>query len=215
MSVTYEFKLHNQIFKVHREAPFIKEGNTTKTHAKLDIYEQIDHQYELKERVNAGNQFIVQLMGVNAEQFRQLFILPQGEFKKFLQSNSKDKQSILRTLFNSERFEEIRSYLMDSVKNENFKLKTDIIKSIIYGTVSTYENDNLSKLKEIDSSQTDKIIQKTSDFIEYGKQLLSDYKDKKISVNKEVEEISNKYNLNKELKQNIEALNQQKNNLKI
>ena len=35
-------------------------------------------------------------------------------------------------------------------------------------------------------------------------------KDKKISVNKEVEEISNKYNLNKELKQNIEALNQQK-----
>lgn len=84
MSVTYEFKLHNQIFKVHREAPFIKEGNTTKTHAKLDIYEQIDHQYELKEsRVNAGNQFIVQLMGVNAEQFRQLFILPQGEFKNF------------------------------------------------------------------------------------------------------------------------------------
>ena len=86
--------------------------------------------------MNAGNQFIVQLMGVNAEQFRQLFILPQGEFKKFLQSNSKDKQSILRTLFNSERFEEIRSYLMDSVKMKNFKLKTDIIKSIIYGTVS-------------------------------------------------------------------------------
>ena len=41
------FKLHNQILKFI-EAPFIKEGNTTKTHAKLDIYEQIDHQYELK-----------------------------------------------------------------------------------------------------------------------------------------------------------------------
>ena len=82
MSVTYEFKLHNQIFKVHREAPFIKEGNTTKTHAKLDIYEQIDHQYELKEsRVNAGNQFIVQLMGVNAAE--STLLLPQGEFKNF------------------------------------------------------------------------------------------------------------------------------------
>ncbi|MBX5318156.1 SMC family ATPase [Staphylococcus caprae] len=212
MSVTYEFKLHNQIFKVHREAPFIKEGNTTKTHAKLDIYEQIDHQYELKEsRVNAGNQFIVQLMGVNAEQFRQLFILPQGEFKKFLQSNSKDKQSILRTLFNSERFEEIRSYLMDSVKNEKLQIENRYNQiNHLWNSLATYENDNLSKLKEIDSSQTDKIIQKTSDFIEYGKQLLSDYKDKKISVNKEVEEISNKYNLNKELKRNIEALNQQK-----
>ena len=33
--------------------------------------------------MNQGNQFIVQLLGVNAEQFRQLFILPQGEFKSF------------------------------------------------------------------------------------------------------------------------------------
>ena len=31
--------------------------------------------------VSAGNQFIIDLIGVNAEQFRQLFILPQGEFK--------------------------------------------------------------------------------------------------------------------------------------
>lgn len=66
--------------------------------------------------MNQGNQFIVQLLGVNAEQFRQLFILPQGEFKKFLQSNSKDKQSILRTLFNSERFDEIRHLLVENVK---------------------------------------------------------------------------------------------------
>ena len=42
------------------------------------------------------------------EQFRQLFILPQGEFKRFLLSRSKEKQSILRTLFNSERFEQIQ-----------------------------------------------------------------------------------------------------------
>ena len=96
MSVIYQFKVNNQTFKIHREAPFIKEGNITKTQAKLNIYELVDNQFELREsKVNQGNQFIVQLLGVNAEQFRQLFILPQGEFKKFLQSNSKDKQSIL------------------------------------------------------------------------------------------------------------------------
>jgi hypothetical protein len=37
-------------------------------------------------RINSGNQFIKALLGVNAEQFRQLFILPQGEFKRFLLS---------------------------------------------------------------------------------------------------------------------------------
>ncbi|WP_256728399.1 AAA family ATPase, partial [Staphylococcus saccharolyticus] len=84
MSVTYEFNLNGKIFKIHREAPFIKEGNSTKTQAKLDIYELVDDKYELREsKVNQGNQFIIQLMGADANQFRQLFILPQGEFKKF------------------------------------------------------------------------------------------------------------------------------------
>ena len=84
MSVIYQFKVNNQTFKIHREAPFIKEGNITKTQAKLNIYELVDNQFELREsKVNQGNQFIVQLLGVNAEQFRQLFILPQGEFKSF------------------------------------------------------------------------------------------------------------------------------------
>ena len=30
MSVTFEFQLNNRIYKVHRQGPYIKEGNTTK-----------------------------------------------------------------------------------------------------------------------------------------------------------------------------------------
>ncbi|MDN8848692.1 hypothetical protein Q0M30_17825, partial [Staphylococcus aureus] len=52
----------------------------------------------------------------NVEQFRQLFILPQGEFKRFLLSKSSEKQEILRTLFNSQRFEEIQKNLSEDVK---------------------------------------------------------------------------------------------------
>ncbi|MDI6429469.1 AAA family ATPase [Staphylococcus epidermidis] len=145
MSVIYQFKVNNQTFKIHREAPFIKEGNITKTQAKLNIYELVDNQFELREsKVNQGNQFIVQLLGVNAEQFRQLFILPQGEFKKFLQSNSKDKQSILRTLFNSERFDEIRHLLVENVKQEKVQIENRYTQiENLWNDIDTFNNDEL------------------------------------------------------------------------
>ncbi|MEJ7453942.1 AAA family ATPase, partial [Staphylococcus xylosus] len=36
MQVTFEFELNNKIFKIVRTGPYIKEGNTTKTPAKLN-----------------------------------------------------------------------------------------------------------------------------------------------------------------------------------
>lgn len=217
MSVTYEFKLNNQIFKIHREAPFIKEGNTTKTQAKLDIYELIDDVYELREsRVNAGNQFITQIMGVNAEQFRQLFILPQGEFKKFLQSNSKEKQSILRTLFNSERFEEIQKYLIESVKNEKLQIENRYNEiDYLWNELATFEDDYLLKIKNIESSQTEKILESLPEFINHGKKILSSYKERKDMLDHEVEKVTNEYAFSKELNQNINSLEEKKKSFEL
>ncbi len=75
--------------------------------------------YEIREsKVISGTQFIIELLGVNADEFRQLFILPQGEFKRFLISNSREKQGIIRTLFDSEKFEAIREILKEEVKKK-------------------------------------------------------------------------------------------------
>ncbi|MGZ0075654.1 hypothetical protein ACVXZY_07600 [Staphylococcus aureus] len=80
----------------------------------------MDGKYEIREsKVISGTQFIIELLGVNADQFRQLFILPQGEFKRFLISNSREKQGILRTLFDSEKFEAIREILKEEVKRKS------------------------------------------------------------------------------------------------
>ena len=120
MSVTFQFELNHRVYKLHRQGPYIKEGNTTKTNAKFDVFELVDDKFEIREsKVQAGNQFIIDLVGVNAEQFRQLFILPQGEFKKFLISKSSDKQGILRTLFDSNKFEEVREILKEEVKKKS------------------------------------------------------------------------------------------------
>lgn len=55
---------------------------------------------------------------MNVKQFRQILILPQGEFKQFLVSNSTDKRSILRTLFDSNRFEKLQEQLELEMKKE-------------------------------------------------------------------------------------------------
>ncbi len=119
---------------MHRQGPYIKEGNTTKTNAKFDVFEMVDGKYEIREsKVISGTQFIIELLGVNADQFRQLFILPQGEFKRFLISNSREKQGILRTLFDSEKFEAIREILKEEVKKKMLKSRIDINKLTFYG----------------------------------------------------------------------------------
>ena len=45
-----------------------------------------------------------ELIGLDLDQFRQVIILPQGKFETLLTSNSEDKESILSSLFHTERW---------------------------------------------------------------------------------------------------------------
>lgn len=216
MQVTFEFELNHKLFKIVRTGPYIKEGNTTKTPAKLNVFEYIENEFDLRESmVNAGNQFIIDLIGVNAEQFRQLFILPQGEFKKFLLSNSKEKQGILRTLFNSERFEEIEKQLNENVKNEKIQIE-ERYKNIerLWNDIHTFKNDELEELKSINVHQTDKIIEVLHRFNEFGKKIgRKKYEQKKNNEN-EIEKVEQKLSDNKELELNLNELNKSESTLK-
>ncbi|AXV42469.1 SMC family ATPase [Staphylococcus warneri] len=216
MQVTFEFELNDKLFKIVRTGPFVKEGNTTKTPAKLNVFEYIENEFDLRESmVSAGNQFIIDLIGVNAEQFRQLFILPQGEFKKFLLSNSKEKQGILRTLFNSERFEEIEKRLNENVKNEKIQIE-ERYKNIerLWNDIHTFENNDLEELKSINVHQTDKINEVLHRFNEFGEKIGRKKYEQKKSHENEIEKVEQKLNDNKELEFNLNELKKNENELK-
>lgn len=51
---------------------------------------------------------IVEVLGLNADQFCKIVMLPQGEFRNFLSASSRDKSDILRKLFDTEHYAEIR-----------------------------------------------------------------------------------------------------------
>lgn len=174
MSVTFEFEINQRQFKIFRQGSYIKEGNKTKTPGKLTVYEFDGEVFDLREsKIHEGNLFIQQLLGVNAEQFRQLFILPQGEFKRFLVSSSSDKQSILRTLFNSLRFEQIQDILADEVKNEKQLIEQRYNKiAMVWEEIEDFEIEDLQALKQIESIQIQKLVDAIPIFQKYGSEQL-------------------------------------------
>ena len=54
---------------------------------------------------------IENLLGFQARQFRQLMVLPQGEFRRFLVADSKERKQILETLFKTEQYSSIEEAL--------------------------------------------------------------------------------------------------------
>jgi exonuclease SbcC len=61
---------------------------------------------EVRERVET-------ILGFTADQFSQVVVLPQGEFRKLLLASSTDKEKILEKLFATERFKRIENLLKD------------------------------------------------------------------------------------------------------
>lgn len=59
---------------------------------------------------------IGEILGFDAAQFRQVILLPQGQFREFLSANSKDREGILKVLFDVRRCEELERELKDAVQ---------------------------------------------------------------------------------------------------
>lgn len=59
------------------------------------------------------NDFVRELIGVNASQFRQLVLIPQGAFRTFLVSQSKDKEEILKNLFDVCIYDQLTAQLVE------------------------------------------------------------------------------------------------------
>lgn len=55
-------------------------------------------------KITAANQFIEQLLNLDANQFSQIVLLPQGRFREFLASDSNAKEALLRDLFHTQLY---------------------------------------------------------------------------------------------------------------
>ncbi len=89
------------------------EGMTTEP-AKVLVEEQSDAGWEMvSTRVGEADQEITDRLGMNADQFFQVILLPQGEFARFLRAPSDQRVELLEKLFGTDRFRNVEQCLAE------------------------------------------------------------------------------------------------------
>lgn len=126
--VQFDFAVGNKHYRVHRNpTQFLerKKGDSDKPvekKAKAELYEITSEGEEIQLiTVRAVSVAVENLLGVGLEQFRQIILLPQGDFRKLLLADSSDRQVIMQQLFQT------KIYLLfeERLKKEALKLKSD------------------------------------------------------------------------------------------
>ncbi|WP_370991519.1 AAA family ATPase [Bacillus tropicus] len=113
-SVELTFQLKGKRYEIKRQLGHKKQGNKTITGHAVELYELID-----EEKVPAVDRFHVtdvnkkveDLIGLSKHQFSQIVMLPQGEFRKLLTSETENKEEILRRIFKTDRYKLMRELL--------------------------------------------------------------------------------------------------------
>lgn len=96
------------------------------------------------------------LIGLNAQQFCQVILLPQGDFRKLLVAKAEDREAILKQLFKTQRFSDFQNELWSSVKELGAKKKAE----------DTELSTTLSMVRASDEKELDKEIEDTARFLE-------------------------------------------------
>ncbi len=85
---------------------------TTTEQARVLLQEQVgDTWMTVSTRIQEAADEILDLVGMSADQFFQVVLLPQGEFAQFLKAKSEQRGQLLQRLFGTERFSVVEDWL--------------------------------------------------------------------------------------------------------
>lgn len=98
-----------------------------------------------------------ELIGLTYEQFRQVIILPQGQFEKLLVSNSEDKETILVSLFKADKWHKIAEELYKRVSRRDDELKQEL--ADIKSRLADYHCSSIEELGKLLTYKQEKLTE--------------------------------------------------------
>lgn len=204
--VELEFEVRNKSYKIKRipeqEVPK-KRGEGTKTQKSAVELAFLNEDKEPLTRQKDVEEQIQRIIGLDYNQFKQIMMIPQGEFKKLLISSVKEKEAILKKLFDTSMYELLQSKLKEKSKEIYIKIKDErnlrdesINKIDLDYSLDLLEDEIIKQSEDKETSEDEKIdenkeINKYSSFID----LLDNLKILKDSENKNVDLILKLLNL--------------------
>lgn len=176
--VELTFILHNQEYTINRSPAYKKEKNKTATTSNATLTMPDN---KIISGTNPVNDKIKEILKIDYNQFKQISMIAQGDFTKLLLSTSKEREEVLRNLFNTQNYK---------------KLENDI-------DIKKKEIENKYKLTIQEIERIKSNINYDGDYDEYLKQLQQDLELKQ----KHQQEISNEYtSLDKQVS-NVQMMN--------
>lgn len=227
--VTLEFMVRDKKYTITRYPT--QKIEKTKKNGDIQVVEK-KHSIEFvlpDERVitktTEATKEIESILGLNANQFKQIVMLPQGEFRKLLEAESKDKESIFRNIFGTERFLKFQDKLKEKQLVLKRKIEGDKQKREAYITkIDVDDKEELASLVKEENKDIFELIRLVKELIDEDNEKEKFIKNHMEAVNKDIfklkedeikaKEINNRLQQKEKVKGELELLELQKNSLK-
>ncbi|MBW1606209.1 AAA family ATPase [Lactobacillus sp. Sy-1] len=120
-SIDFKFEHQGSVYLVHREPKQTrnkKRGTGQKEYpavGRLRIFVDGVEKDEVT-KLQKINLILTDVLQINRQQFTQIVMLPQGDFRKFLVASSADKEGVLRHIFKTTRYQKWGELLHDQLR---------------------------------------------------------------------------------------------------
>ena len=171
---------------------------------------------KLKDKTVSGpkevTRLVEEILGITCDQFKQLVMIPQGEFKKLLNSDSDKKEEIFRKIFGTKIFSDIQQ----NIRNEANSLKKsiEIIQRDRENRIRAFSlrNDDEELINIINNKDLNisLILEEFKNSINKDKEEEEELKIKLNEIISEINNISKELTLAKETNKKLEDLNKYK-----
>ncbi|MGP3912387.1 AAA family ATPase, partial [Nonomuraea sp. 10N515B] len=120
-SVTLEVSIRGRLLRIQRspswQRPKLRGTGFTEEKAKVVVSERRGTSWHgLTTRLDEAGDLVGGLLGMNADQFWQVAMLPQGDFAKFLRADGEERAKLLERLFTVKVFTAAESWLAEQRK---------------------------------------------------------------------------------------------------
>ncbi|QFY11255.1 AAA family ATPase [Nonomuraea phyllanthi] len=120
-SVTLEVSIRGRLLRIQRSPawrrPKLRGAGFTEEKAKVVVSERHGAEWQgLTTRLDEAGDLVGGLLGMNADQFCQVAMLPQGDFARFLRADGDDRAKLLERLFTVKVFTQAESWLAEHRK---------------------------------------------------------------------------------------------------
>ena len=173
--VEFDFAIGDRHYRIYRSPTQLLErqkgdrSRPVEHKGKADFYE-IDEEGREKAHITSKgvDSAVEKLLGVGLEQFRQIILLPQGDFRKLLLADSSDRQKIMEQLFQTGIYLAFEKRLQE----ETQKLKTEysrgeLQRTTLLETCRSESEEELEKQAEIN----EKVLkEKETEFMQADKE---------------------------------------------